>query len=70
MQTEAKDIAKETANVIETVKMEMRNNAADIKRNIKIREETKTVAREATERSKMVVDIVKELKDKAPPVRT
>jgi hypothetical protein len=70
MQTEAKDIAEETANVIETVKMEMRNNAADIKRSIKIGEETKTAAREATERSKMVVDMVKELKDKAPPVRT
>jgi hypothetical protein len=70
MQTEAKDIAEETANVIETVKMEMRNNAADIKRSIKIGEETKTAAREATEKSKMVVDMVKELKDKAPPVRT
>ena len=50
--------------------MEMRNNAADIKRSIKIGEETKTAAREATERSKMVVGVVKELKDKAPPVRT
>jgi hypothetical protein len=70
MQTEAKDIAEETANVIETVKMEMRNSAANIKRSIKIGEETKTAAREATERSKMVVDMVKELKDKAPPVRT
>jgi septin family protein len=69
MQPEAKGIAKETANVIETVKMEVRNNAADIKRSIKIREETKTAAREATESSKMVMDIVKELKDKAPPIR-
>jgi hypothetical protein len=43
MQTEAKDIAKETVNVIETVKIEIRNNAADIKRSIKIREEIKTV---------------------------
>jgi hypothetical protein len=59
MQTEAKDIAEETANVIETVKMEMRNDAADIKRSIKIGEETKTAAREAMERSKIVVDIVK-----------
>jgi hypothetical protein len=48
----------------------MRNNAADIKRSIKIGEETKTAAREATERSKMVVDMVNKLKDKAPPVRT
>jgi hypothetical protein len=70
MQTEAKDIAEEPAKVIETVKMEMRNNAADIKRSIKIGEETKTAAREATEGSKMVVDMVKELEDKAPPVRT
>jgi lipoate synthase len=70
MQTEAKDIAEETVNVIETVKMEMRNNAVDIKRSIKIREEIKTVVREATERSKMVIDMVKELKDKVPPVRT
>jgi hypothetical protein len=69
MQTEAKNIAEETANVIETVKMEMRNNTADIKRSIKIGEETKAAAREATDRSMTIVDMVKELKDKAPPVR-
>jgi hypothetical protein len=50
--------------------MEMRNNVADIKRSIKIGEETKAAAREATDRSKTVVDMVKELKDKALPVRT
>ncbi|KAI7349593.1 hypothetical protein KC320_g5990 [Hortaea werneckii] len=69
MQTEAKDIAEETANVIKTVKVEMMNNAADIKRSIKIGGETKAVAREATERSKTVVDMVKEMKDKTPPAR-
>ncbi|KAL1581997.1 hypothetical protein WHR41_09300 [Cladosporium halotolerans] len=70
MQIEAKDKAKETANVIETVKVKLRNNAAEIKRSIKIGEETRVAAREATERSKTVVDMVKEVKDKAPLSRT
>lgn len=70
IQTEAKNRGEETANVIETVRMEMRHNVTDIKRSITIGEETKAAAREATERSKKVVEMVKELKDKAPSVRT
>jgi hypothetical protein len=48
MQTETKDRAEETANVIEIVRMETSNNAADIKRSITVGEETKAAAREAT----------------------
>jgi hypothetical protein len=41
MQTEAKERAKETAKTIETVTVELRNNAADIKQSISIGEETR-----------------------------
>jgi hypothetical protein len=50
--------------------MKMRSNTADIKRSIKIREETKAATREATVESKKVMEMIRELKDKAPSVRT
>ena len=68
MQTEANEIARESAKVMEMVRMELRNNAADIKRNITIREKTKATAEEAKEKGKEIVEVVKELKDKVPPV--
>lgn len=69
MQTEAKERAKEMAKDTETVKAGLRNNAADIKRSITIREETRAAAEEAPEKGKKVAEVVKELKDKAPSVR-
>jgi hypothetical protein len=69
MQTEAKERAKETAKAIETVTVELRNNAADIKRSISIGEQTRAAAVEATEKGRKVVEVVKELKDKAPSAR-
>jgi len=48
----------------------MRNNAVDIRRSIRIGEETKVAAREATKRSKTVVGMINEMKDKAPLSRT
>ena len=69
MQTEAEETARESAKVMEMVRMEMRNNAADIKRNITIGEKTRAAAEEAREKGKEIVEVVKELKDKVPPVR-
>lgn len=69
MQTEAKARAEETTKVIESIRMELRNNAADIKRSITLGEETNAAAREAMEKGYKVVEMVKELKEKAPSVR-
>lgn len=69
MQTEADEIARESAKVMEMVRTELRNNAADIKRNITIGEKTKAAAEEAREKGKEIVEAVNELKDKVPPVR-
>ena len=69
MQTEADEAARESAKVMEMVRMELRNNAADIKRNITIGEKTKAAAEEAKEKGKEIVEAVNELKDKVPPVR-
>ena len=66
MKTEAKAASEESAKVVETVRVELRNNAADIKRGIKIGEETKTAAQKAAEKGNKVVKMVKEIKDKAP----
>lgn len=68
MQTEAEETARESAKVMEMVRMELRNNAADIKRNITIGEKTKATAEEAREKGKEIVEVVKELKDKVPAV--
>jgi gas vesicle protein len=68
MQTEADETARESAKVMEIVRMELRNNAADIKGNITIGEKTRAAAEEASEKGKQIVEVVKELKDKAPPV--
>jgi hypothetical protein len=69
MQTEAKERAKEAARAMGTVTVELRNNAADIKRSITIGEETRAAAVEATEKGRKVVEVVRELKDKAPSAR-
>jgi hypothetical protein len=69
VQTEANEIARESAKVMEMVRMELRSNAADIKRNITIGEETRTAAEEASEKGKQIVEVVKELEDKAPSVK-
>lgn len=69
MQTEADETARESAKVMEMVRMELRNNAADIKRNITIGEKTRAVAEEASEKGKEIVEVVKELKDKVLPAR-
>lgn len=69
MQTEAKAATELTAKVVEEVKAELRNTTTDVKRNIAIGEEIKAVAQEVTEKDKTVVQRVKEMKDKAPPVR-
>jgi hypothetical protein len=68
IQTEADETARESAKVIEIVRMELRSNAADTKRNITIREKTRAAAEEASERGKQIVEVVKELKNKAPLV--
>lgn len=65
MQTEADEMAGESAKVMEMGRMELKNNAADIKRNITIGEKTRAAAEEASEKGKQI----KELKDKMPPVR-
>ena len=69
MQTEAKERSKETAKTMDTVKVELRNIAADIKRSITIGEETRATPVEVTEKGRKVVEVVKDLKDKAPFAR-
>jgi hypothetical protein len=69
MQNEAKERAEETPRAMDTVKVKLRNNAADIKRSITIGEETRAAAEEATEKCRKAVEVVKELKDKVPSVR-
>jgi ABC-type Fe3+-hydroxamate transport system substrate-binding protein len=68
-QTEAKERAEEIAKPLETVKVELRNNAADIKRSITIGEETRTAAEGATEKGRKVAEEIEELKEKVPSVR-
>jgi hypothetical protein len=70
MQTEAKERAEETSRAMETVKVELRNNVADIKRSITIGEQTRAVAEEATGKGRKVVEMVMELKHEAPSVGT
>lgn len=69
MRTEADETARESAKVMEMVRMELRNNAADIKRSITVGEKTRAAAEEASEKGKEIVEIVKELKDKVPRAR-
>jgi hypothetical protein len=68
MQTEADETARESAKAMEIVIMELRSNAADTRRNITIGEKTRAAAEEASERGKQILEVVKELKNKAPPV--
>lgn len=49
--------------------MELRNNAADIERNITIGEKTRAAAGEAREKCNEIVEVFKELKDKVSPIR-
>lgn len=52
MQTEAEARVEETTKVIETVRVELRNNAADIKRSITFGEETRAAAEKRRRRAR------------------
>lgn len=62
IKTEVKAATEETVEAVETVRVGLRDSAADIKRCIKIREETEGSSKEAAERCNKVVEMVKEIR--------